>query len=70
MGFAQTNDVHNANGGRQFYLDCGSMGFSGTGISEHSPWNRLEQLNSFNFALGDTVSLKRGSMCRCGPAAR
>lgn len=54
-GVAQTSGVHNANGRRQFYLDCGSAASSGTGVSEQSPWNRLEQLNSFNFAPGDTV---------------
>jgi len=62
-GVAQTNDVHKTNGGRQFYLDCGSTGSSGTGISEQSPWNSLEQLNSFSFAPGDTISLKRGTVC-------
>ena len=62
-GVAQTSGVHNANGRRQFYLDCGSAASSGTGVSEQSPWNRLEQLNSFNFAPGDTVFLKRGTVC-------
>jgi hypothetical protein len=62
-GLGQAEEVHNANGGRRFYLDCGSTGSSGTGVAEQSPWNRLEQLNSFNFAPGDTVSLKRGTVC-------
>ncbi len=62
-GVAQANDVHNANGGRQFYLDCGSAGPSRTGVSAESPWNSLKQLNSFNFAPGDTISLKRGTEC-------
>jgi hypothetical protein len=67
---AQAEEVHNANTGRQFYLDCGSAASSGTGLSEHSPWNRLRQLNSFNLAPGDTVSLKRGTVCHGTIAAQ
>ena len=62
-GLVQAEEVHNANGERQFYLDCGGVGSSGTGVSEQLPWKRLEQLNSFKFAPGDTVSLKRGTVC-------
>jgi hypothetical protein len=62
-GLAQVHGVHNAHGGRQLYLDCGNSASSGTGVSQKSPWNHLEQLNSFNFAPGDTVSLKRGTVC-------
>ncbi len=61
-GLAQTNEVH-AKGGRQFYLDCESADSSGTGVSQQSPWKRLEHLNSFHFVPGDTVSLKRGRVC-------
>ncbi len=62
-GVAQTNDAHNVNGGRQFYLDCGSAVSSGVGASAESPWNRLEQLNSFSLVPGDIISLKRGTVC-------
>ena len=60
---AQKIESHNANAGRQFYLDCGITRFSSNGVSEQSPWNRLEQLNAFDFKPGDTVSLKRGTIC-------
>lgn len=62
-GLAQTNEAHKTNGRRQFYLDCGSADSSGSGISEQSPWNRLEQLNANKFKPGDTLSLKRGTVC-------
>ena len=58
--FAQAEKVHNANGGRQFYLDCGSAGSSGTGVSEQSPWKSLEQLNaSENMPRLPTISESR-----------
>jgi hypothetical protein len=60
---AQTIEAHNPDAGRQFYLDCGSASSSSTGVSEQSPWNRLEQLNAFDFKPGDTVSLRRGTVC-------
>jgi hypothetical protein len=61
-GLAQTKEVHNLNS-RQFYLDCGSFSSSGTGVSQQSPWSRLEQLNATKFEPGDIIALKRGTVC-------
>ncbi len=62
-GFAQTNLSNAQRAGRSFYLDCGSSGAMGSGTSAQSPWNRVDQLNATEFASGDTIYLKRGTVC-------
>lgn len=62
-GFAQTNVSVHQRTGRSFYLDCGSANANGSGLSIQSPWNRLAQLNVIKFDPGDTISLKRGTVC-------
>lgn len=61
-GFAQTPVSRSQQEGRSFYLDCGSTS-KGSGAATQSPWNRIEQLNAIEFAPGDTIFLKRGTVC-------
>lgn len=49
--------------GRSFYLDCGHTAANGSGLSPQSPWNSLARLNAMLFLPGDTIALKRGSVC-------
>ena len=55
---AQNGPAH----ARTFYLDCGSAP-AGNGTSPQSAWNSVAQLNGASFAPGDTIRLKRGTVC-------
>lgn len=48
--------------GRTLYVDC-SRAENGNG-SLQAPWNTLDALNALTLQAGDTVRLRRGSVCR------
>ncbi len=62
-GVAQIRISNSGRTGHSFYVDCGSSDATGSGVSTQSPWNSLEQLNATEFASGDTIYLKRGTVC-------
>lgn len=62
-GVAQTRISNGQRTGRSFYLDCGSSSAAGSGTTAQSPWNRIEPLNATEFSPGDTIHLKRGTVC-------
>lgn len=62
-GFAKIEISSSRRAGHSFYLDCGSANAAGSGVSAQSPWNRLSQLNATEFTPGETIYLKRGTVC-------
>ncbi|MGC1781135.1 MAG: right-handed parallel beta-helix repeat-containing protein [Acidobacteriaceae bacterium] len=49
--------------GRSFYVDCRNADAMGSGVSAQSPWNSLDPLNATEFMPGDTIYIKRGTVC-------
>jgi hypothetical protein len=47
--------------GRAFYVDC-SKAASGSGSIE-APWNNLNSVNTMTFGPGDSIHLRRGTVC-------
>ncbi|HEX4156509.1 MAG TPA: right-handed parallel beta-helix repeat-containing protein [Acidobacteriaceae bacterium] len=55
-------------GGRSFYVDC-SRAAAGSG-SLDAPWNRLDEVNVAAFGPGDSIHLRRGTVCHGALAPR
>jgi hypothetical protein len=62
-GFAYSKDSQNPTSGRSFYVDCSLSNGTGNGLSPESAWNSLESVNAMSFSPGDTIALKRGTVC-------
>lgn len=61
--FAPAHACNNGATDRSFYLNCGRADMTGSGTSPQSPWNRLDPLNTTKFVPGDTIYIKRGTVC-------
>jgi hypothetical protein len=48
---------------RVYYLNCDGGNDSNGGLSPQSAWKTLDVVNSHSFAPGDTLLLKRGTVC-------
>ena len=48
--------------GHVFYVDC-SAAANGSGDSFGSAWNRLAQVDAVTFSPGDTIYIRRGTVC-------
>lgn len=59
MTLQQPQTVHAL--GTAYYVDC-SSGSNGSGTLG-SPWNTLSSVNSRTFTAGDTILLKKGTVC-------
>jgi hypothetical protein len=62
-GFASSKYSQNSTPGRSFYVDCSLSKNAGNGLSPQSAWNSLESVNAMSFSPGDTIALKRGTVC-------
>lgn len=58
MCVAQSGPAHTST----FFLDC-SAPTAGDGSSVQSAWNSIARLNTASFRPGDTIRLKRGTVC-------
>jgi hypothetical protein len=46
-----------------YYLDCGAGSDSNAGTSTSTAWKTLAKVNSTTFAPGDSILVKRGTIC-------